>query len=185
MSRKRESEPRIRFFLACEGESEHSYVRFLNGLVDKHSSKHVHLASFIINGGGNPMTILERSAKKCASEERKGGVFAGKLILMDSDVYQRTRADNQNKLLHRLNSEKFKIIWQKPDHEGFLIRHLSRSVIPTLGETLPQLQQLWPSYRKNMPLSDIEGKLDINCVKLASKSIPEFKQFLKIVGFNV
>ena len=185
MSKQRESEPRIRFFLACEGESEHSYVKFLNGLADRHSGKRVHLASFIINGGGNPMTILERSVKRCVSEERKGGVFADKIILMDRDVYQRIRVDEQNKFQHRLNLEKFRVIWQEPDHEGFLIRHLSNSVIPTHGEALPQLQQLWPSYRKNMPVTDIEGKLDINCVKLASKSMPEFAQFLKIVGFNI
>lgn len=178
--------PRINFFLACEGESERSYVKFLDNLAKEHGRMRVHLDPFVINGGGDPHATLERSKEKHEVKEKgKKGGYRGKMILMDGDIFQRYPCNKKSEFMRQLNAAEFGIIWQDPDHEGFLIRHLSGSVVPTLGETLPQLQQLWPSYRKNMPAPDIERKLDINCVTLASKSIPEFKQFLKIIGFNV
>ena len=176
---------RTNFFLACEGESEYSYVKFLDSLADKHSRKRVHLDPFVINGGGNPNRILEQSEEKYESKLRnKIGGYKKKLILMDSDIYQRCSSNIRNEFVRQLNAKKFGVIWQKPDHEGFLIRHFSNSVTPRLGHTVDQLQKFWPNYHKNMPVEDIEKKLDINCVKLASNSVPEFKKFLKAIGFN-
>lgn len=180
--------PRVRFFLACEGESEYSYVKFLNGLADKHSSKHVHLDPFVINGGGNPHTTLERSRTKYEAEAKKVkklGGYEEKLILMDEDTYQKFSSNDKREFKRKLKKEKFGIIWQRPDHEGFLIRHFSNSVTPRLGHTMDQLQKFWVNYNKNMSVIDIESRLDIRCVKFASNSVPEFKKFLKTIGFNV
>lgn len=178
--------PRINFFLACEGESEYAYVKFLDNLAKKHSRMRVHLDPSVINGGGDPHATLERSKEKyeVKVKAKKGG-YRRKLILMDGDIFQRYTCNKKGEFMRQLSIEKFEVIWQDPDHEGFLIRHFSNSTTPKPGHTMDQLHKFWPHYNKNMPVTGIEGKLDINCVKLASKSIPEFKQFLKIVGFNV
>lgn len=175
--------PRINFFLACEGESEYSYVKFLNRLADKHSSMRVHLDPSIINGGGDPDKILEISKKEYEFKVKgKKGGYKEKLILMDNDIYQQYSPSAQSDFNSKLTKKKFGIIWQKPDHEGFLIRHFPNSVSPISGHSMDQLQKFWPNYHKNMLVRDIEKKLDISCVKRASNFFPEFKKFLNTIG---
>ena len=96
----------------------------------------------------NPLTILERSVKRRVSEERKGGVFADKIILMDRDVYQRTRVDEKNKFQHRLKVEKIRVILQELDHEGFLIRALYLLSANLNSGRIPRFRREFEEMRK-------------------------------------
>ena len=174
---------RKRFFLGCEGESERSYVKFLYDLA-KSKDKAVHLDAQLLREG-DPLSRIEFAIKIVKKSEIEHGRYSAKFVILDHDQYgldpRRTRrAEDISK------ENEIAIVWQRPDHEGFLCRHfehLRDRQILNKREATSTLEVAWPNYEKNQTAIQIQKILSIKHVLGAADTLPEFKRLLAAIGF--
>ena len=173
---------RTRIFLGCEGESEQGYGVFLQRLADEHRL-HVHIRPVNLRPGGDPLALSEKAVQAYAKEEKKGG-FAGKVILLDADRLSEP-PDRGLTALDLLRREGFTTIWQRPDHEGILLRHFAghEQDDPPRGRSFTALQAVWPGYHKNMSAKELKRTLSIAHVQRAAVVVPELRVLLTLIGF--
>ena len=181
MKQRRIIKRRSRFFLGCEGESEQAYGVHLNRLAED-MGLHVHIQPFNLRPAGDPLALAQKAVKIFGREARNGG-FAGKAILIDADRFNEPPGRGlvaQN----LLTDEGFTTIWQRPDHEGLLLRHFAgyETHDPPRGASLSALRAVWPIYRKNMAAADLKVKLTLDNVRQATSAIPELRTFLTMIG---
>jgi hypothetical protein len=183
MKRRRTIERRARIFLGCEGESEQGYGVFLQRLADEHGLR-VHIVPVNLRPGGDPLALSEKAVKAYAREAGKGR-FAGKVILLDADRLEEP-PDRGLSALDLLRREGFTTIWQRPDHEGILLRHFAghEHDDPPRGRSFTALQAVWPGYHKNMSARELKRILSITHVQHAAGVIPELRALLTMIGFR-
>ena len=181
MNGRRIIERRTRIFLGCEGESEQGYGAFLQRLADE-KKLHVHLVPINLQPAGDPSALVKKAVRNYAREEKKGG-FVGKLILLDRDKL-RELPDKGQHTLNLLTQEGFTAIWQRPDHEGFLLRHFAghETDKPPRGQSMTALYSVWPEYHKNMPAIDLSKTLTLPHVQRAAGVVSELKVLLELIG---
>jgi hypothetical protein len=181
MSKRPFIKRRARIFLGCEGESEQSYGAFLQRLADD-SGAMVHIVAVNLRPAGDPLALAEKAKKAFAAEEKKGR-FSGKAILLDSDRLNEP-ADRGARAQHLLAQEEFITIWQRPDHEGLLLRHFPghEHDDPPRGISMDALKALWPEYHKNMPASDLKKRLTLLDVRRAAGTNLPLRQLLDCIG---
>ncbi len=174
---------RKRFFVGCEGESERSYVKFLYELA-KSEDKAVHLDAHLLKEG-DPLSRIEFAIKLVKRSQNVHGRYSAKFVILDYDQYgldpRRTRrAEDMAK------ENEIAIVWQRPDHEGFLCRHfeyLRDRQILNKRESSSTLEVAWPNYAKNQTAIQIQKILSIKNVLGAADALPEFKRLLAAIGF--
>jgi hypothetical protein len=174
-------ERRIRVFLGCEGESEQGYCAFLQRLANEYG-RAVHLRQVNLQPAGDPLALCEKVVKTFALEEKRGA-FAAKIVLLDSDKLA-DQVDRGRRAIELLMREGFIAIWQRPDHEGFLLRHFAGHDRddPPRGRSMAVLQTVWPDYQKNMSAADLKKMLSLTDVQRAAAVIPELRQLLDAIG---
>lgn len=180
--RRRTIEKRKRIFLGCEGESEQSYGVFLQKLADTQGLK-VHIDAVNVQPAGDPLAVVQKSIRAFSKAEKKGRI-AYKAVLLDADKLEEVPDNGRNAIAH-LNKEGFTAIWQKPDHEGFLLRHFEgqQHADPPRGQSMARLQREWPNYHKNMPAIDLQKVLTLDQVLRAASVNPELLELLAVIGF--
>lgn len=183
MSKRPFIKRRARIFLGCEGESEQSYGAFLQRLADDDGIM-VHIVAVNLRPAGDPLALAEKAKKAFAAEERKGK-FSGKVILLDADRLNEP-ADRGARAVQLLAHERFTTVWQRPDHEGLLLRHFPGHQYDDLprGHSLNALAAVWPEYHKNMPASDLKRKLSLHDVQRAAGTIPQLQPLLALIGLS-
>ena len=84
-----------------------------------------------------------------------------------------------------LDRKRFISIWQRPDHEGFLLRHFEghERRDPPPGASLGALRALWPGYHKNMSASELQTEIDLEHVLRAASVEPDLRTLLALIGF--
>ena len=181
MNRRRIIERRARIFLGCEGESEQGYGAFLQRLADE-SGLNVHVLPVNLQPAGDPLALAEKAVQTYSRELKKGG-FAGKVILLDADRLVEP-PDRGQRALNLLMDEGFSTIWQRPDHEGLLLRHFAGHDYddPPKGRSMTALQSVWPGYHKNVSAVDLKRALSLIHVQRAAGVIPELRALLTMIG---
>lgn len=181
MTRRRVIERRTRFFLGCEGESEQAYGVFLQRMADVKALS-VHIVAINLQPAGDPLAIAEKAVRAFNKEERKAK-FAGKAILLDADRLTEHEVRGRH-AVELLAQEGFTAVWQRPDHEGLLLRHFSghERSFPQRGRSMAALQRIWPAYHKNMAAVDLQKTLSIEHLKRAAGTTPEFRELLVNIG---
>jgi hypothetical protein len=183
MRRRPTIERRMRIFLGCEGESEQAYGAFLQRLADE-SGITVHILPINLRPAGDPLALAEKAVKAFSREEKKGGFF-GKAIVLDADRLN-DPPDRGQRALHLLASEGFTTVWQRPDHEGLLLRHFPghEHDDPPRGGSMTALTSVWPDYHKNMPALDLKRKFALADVTRAAGTTAELAQLMELIGFT-
>lgn len=182
MSRRR---PRIRprrpIFLGCEGLSELGYGALLDRLAREVATVHLHIHSEILQpGAGDPLALVQRGIERIANIEKRRVPFVVKAVLLDRGSAQKNAAAaryaRQNGIHH--------VIWQEPDHEGFLLRHLPgcHDRRPPRGASLAAIQQEWPGYEKGMSAQALARRIDLDRVRAACAVEPDLRPFLQRLG---
>lgn len=185
MTQQLKKEKRTRFFLGCEGESEYAYGAFLQCLADDKDQCNIHIFRTILQpGAGSPVVLAEKAIKKYKDEFRKRGPFLAKAIMLDLDNHKTKPIREQQEFRRILKEENFIVIWQKPDHEGFLLNHFCgyENVRPPNGKADQALKKVWRCYDKPMNAESINKKLSIKDVCRLSRVHAEFRKFLKAIG---
>jgi hypothetical protein len=143
---------RRRIFLGCERQSELGYGTLL-ARIARERAIHVHLDVQVLKpGAGDPLALIERAAQIIENIERRRDPFAVKAVLLDIGSPQivaraRARARAAEVGIHHL-------IWQSPDHEAILLRHLPgcRDRRPPRGVSMGALLGEWAEYEKPMKI---------------------------------
>src|SRR5262249_25991421 len=144
---KRIIHERKRIFIAGEGESEQSFVKWLQRLSNQ-QGLHIHLDCQTLGGGGYK-TILEKTIHERKRKERYRAKFS--ILLIDGD-----RAEygddglSLSQLKQQALKQNIKVCIQYPNLEGLLLRMLpnNESMQPNSAKAHKQLCQAWPEYQK-------------------------------------
>ena len=167
-----------RFFVACEGNSEHGYAAFLQRLaLESHLSIHLDIRKC---HGGDPLAIVETAVRELNARRTRRGGFDGRAIFLDAD--RRGDVPDRTVLADRLIREHgFTAVWSVPAFEVLLLKHLDgceRLQPPTSALALQQLQDYWPEYRKGMIANELRTRLDHAAVRRAASVLTKLREFL-------
>jgi hypothetical protein len=169
-------------YIGCEGESEAAYVALLNEII-KEQKLDVSLKADVLNpGAGDPLELVKKASKHVRKEGRN--TFAHKVIFLDRDCYSQNpqKAQEAEELAEE---EGFFLLWQDPNHEGFLLRHLPgcEDQNPTRAKDAERrLRQKWPEYEKPMARTDLEKHIDWAGVQRAARKLPCLRSLLEKIG---
>jgi hypothetical protein len=185
MSRARPRIPqRKRIFIGCEGASEASYCRLIDRLANEQAGLHVHIVPHILQpGAGDPLQLVRKAVAKIAHEERRHAPFAVKAILLDrtgsAEILSLARALANDAAVH--------LVWQEPDHEAFLLRHLPNCSRrrPAAGATMAALQSEWPDYDKGIPMLELARKIGLADLLVAASVEDDLRELLLRIGFGL
>jgi len=183
MSGRRMIERRSRIFLGCEGESEQGYGVFLQRLADA-ATLNIHIVIKNLQPAGDPLALAQKAVLIFDKEDQKAALI-GKAIMLDADRLSEAQ-DRGRQALELLARERFTTIWQRPDHEGLLLRHFAghEHDDPQRGRSMQALQALWPGYHKNMAAADLQRGLTLEHVARAARVTPELMSLLRMIGLE-
>lgn len=181
MRGRRIIERRARIFLGCEGESEQGYGVLLQRLTDTENLK-IHIVIKNLQPAGDPLALAEKAALLFEKENRKAPLI-GKAILLDADRLAEP-PDRGRRACELLQREGFITIWQKPDHEGLLLRHFTghHRDDPARGRSMAALQAVWPGYHKNMAAVDLQRQFTLEHITRAAGVTQELMTLLRMIG---
>ena len=175
---------RKRIYLGCEGESEQSYGKRLNEIADS-AGLHLYIDCDVLQpGGGDPLALVETAIKHIRQKAFRRGPFENCGVILDADKL-RVSPERDLQLQRLANTHRIHLIWQRPCHEGFLLRHFERqeTMRPQNSELAMQaLSRLWPEYRKGAPASELASRIDRNAIHRAAAVEPDFRAFLVRIG---
>jgi hypothetical protein len=161
--------------------SEFGYGALLDRLAREVGTVHLHIHSEILQpGAGDPLALVRRAVERIADLERRRVPFIVKAILLDRGSAQKTAAAarhaRQNGIHH--------VIWQEPDHEGFLLRHLPgcHQRRPPRGASLTAIREEWPGYEKGMSAQALVERIDLDLVRVACIEEHDLRLFLQRLG---
>lgn len=186
MNRRRAIRPlRQRVFLGCQGDSEQSYGTFLHQLVAERGDLHID-AVLLQPKAGDPLATVERAFHVAAKRERDyGTAYVYRAVLLDRDQYglspQRDQGIQALVVAGRLN-----LIWQRPCHEGFLLRHVpacSTHQPATAAEAMARLKARWSDYEKAMPARYLATKITLDALRSLCLVETELDAFLKAIRY--
>jgi hypothetical protein len=174
---------RRRIFLGCEGSSEHAYGALLSRLARDRPEMHVHIDVVDLNpGAGDPLALVDRALREIARGERSRVSYALKALLLDQDrMGQAPERDAQ--AMARTREGKLLLIWQRPVHEGFLLRHLDgcQALRPSKDRCLARLRREWPAYTKPMTAEKLGERIELAEIKRACAVEPDLRGFLQAI----
>jgi hypothetical protein len=142
---------------------------------------HLHIHSEILQpGAGDPLALVRRAAERIADIERRRVPFVVKAVLLDRGSAQKSVAASR---FARQNGIHY-LIWQDPDHEGFLLRHLPgcHDRRPPRGRSLATIQQEWPEYQKGMSALELARRINLDRVRAACAVENDLRLFLQRLG---
>ena len=170
---------RTRFFLAVEGESEQSLVRWLQTLSEK--ELHIHLDAVPLGGGGFK-SMLEK-AVRLHKRHCRIGVYKDRFLLVDGD-----RAGQGDWSVEKLRREaarhNFIVCVQNPNHEGLLLRMMrgiEREIVDAKSAKA-KLKSRWPSYEKPMNAHALGRQFSLDDLLRVAKVDTDLETLLRKIG---
>jgi hypothetical protein len=171
---------RARFFVAVEGESEQSLVRWLQELSEK--QLHIHLDPIVLGGGGFK-SMLQRAVCQHKRRCRTAGAYQDRFLIVDGD-----RAEQGDwsieKLRHEAAKHNITVCVQSPNHEGLLLRMFSgmEHEKPDAASAETKLKTLWPNYQKPANARDLERHFSLEDLLRVASADHDLEVLLKRIG---
>ncbi len=175
---------RKRFFLAVEGESEQSFVKWIQNLADE-SGLNVHLQCYVLSGGGYSSMLRDAANRKMREEKRKDP-FKAAFLLLDEDRAQQPQPDwPTERLRSQADSKGLIFCGQKPNFEGLLLRMLpgrERTILPAASVDA-QLPTLLPGYKKPIDAQSLAWKFTLDDLMRVASVEAGLQRMLTMIGF--
>jgi hypothetical protein len=170
---------RTRYFVAVEGESEQSFVKWLQVLSE--TELHIHLDAVPLGGGG--FKSMLQKAVRLHKRASRIGAYRLRFLIVDGD-----RAKQGDWSIEKLRREaaKHKIIVcvQNPNHEGLLLRMMPgmEREYPDAASAEIKLKSRWPNYRKPVNARELGRQFSLDdLLRMASVDI-DLRTLLKKIG---
>lgn len=171
---------RARFFVAVEGESEQSFVTWLQVLSEK--ELHIHLDGVPLAGGGFK-SMLEKAVRQHKRRCRTSGSYRGRFLIVDED-----RAEQGDWSIEKLRREaakhKITVCVQSPNHEGLLLRMIRgmEREMPDAASAEIRLKSRWPSYQKPMNAHALGRQFSLDDLLRVAHVDPDLEVLLTKIG---
>jgi hypothetical protein len=147
---------------------------------------HIHIDNVLLRpGGGDPLGLIELAVKQLRRRTGQRGGYFAKAVLLDSDTLGRSQ-DRDERARKLARDHDLELIWQRPCHEGFLLRHLEgcEALRPATAEQAgSSLELRWPDFYKAMPANRLQLRIDAASVQRAAKVENQLGAFLERIGF--
>ena len=173
---------RKRFFVAVEGESEQSFVTWLQMLSEK--ELHVHLDGVLLRGGGFK-SMLEGAVRQHTRRCKTRGAYQARFLIVDAD-----RAEHGDWSIDKLRREaakhKITVCVQRPNHEGLLLRMIrgAEREISDARSAETKLKSRWPGYQKPVNAHTLARQFSIDDLLRVANVDPDLETLLKTIGFT-
>lgn len=170
---------RKRFFLAVEGESEQSLVRWLQTLSEK--ELHVHLDAVPLGGGG--FKSMLNKAVRLHKRHCRIGVYQERFLIIDRD--REERGDwSIEELRHEADKHNFIVCVQNPNHEGLLLRMMPglEHEIPDTASVNARLRARWSIYAKPMNAQALGRRFSLDDLLRVARVDTDLASLLKKIG---
>jgi hypothetical protein len=170
---------RRRVLLACEGDSEQGYGKFL-GIALSETGCNVHIETLCLSGG-NPLKLVQGVREHIQKKNKTREPYKVKALLLDTE-WDGEDLSEEEETIKIAKTIGLILIWQRPSHEAFLLRHFSGCEMlqpPTSKKAMERLKKEWPDYRKGYAGTMLREKLDIQSIRRAATVEPGFDNFLK------
>jgi hypothetical protein len=170
---------RTRFFVAVEGESEQSFLVWLQVLAQ--GELHIHLDDVLLGGGFKSM--LEKAVKQHARGCKISGAYKDRFLIVDAD-----RAQQGDWSIERLKAEaakhKFTVCVQSPNHEGLLLRMMPgmEREISDAASSETKLKARWVNYQKPVNAHALGRQFSVNDLLRVARVDADLGDFLKKIG---
>jgi len=172
---------RTRFFVAVEGESEQSFVAWLQTLAGGKNLP-VHLDGVLLGGGG-----FSSMLKKAVSEHKRRsqikGAYTHRFLIVDED-----RAEQGDWPIEQLRQEALKnkivVCIQRPNHEGLLYR-LKAGFERDFAEARQMASKLrahWPTYEKPVNAQKLQNRFSLDDLLRAATADSDLAVLLRAIG---
>jgi hypothetical protein len=181
MPRRPHIPQRRRIFLGCEGHSELGYGTLIARIVRELPNAHVHIEVKVLQpGAGDPRALVERAAQVVANDERRREPYSVKAVLLDAATQQVKAAAAARAEYHGIRY----LIWQSPDHEAVLLRHLPgcQQRRRPHGASWAALRAEWPDYEKGMSAQHLADRITLDGIRQVCEVEPGLRAFLTDVG---
>jgi hypothetical protein len=172
---------RTPFFVAVEGESEQSFVKWLQVLSDE-KNLHIHL-DVVPLGGGGYKTMLGKAVQQHRRNRRTSGTYRDRFLVVDGD-----RAEQGDWPIEELKREagkhKITVCVQRPNHEGLLFRMMRgmEHEIPDAASAEKRLKNRWPNYQKPANALALGRQFSLDDLLRVASVDPDLGTLLKRVG---
>ena len=172
---------RTRFFLAVEGESEQSFVRWLQVLSDGKLS--IHLDSYPLNGGGF-QSMLENAVLLHGRQARSKGPYRERFLIVDGDRADRGEDWPIDRLREEAANHQIIVFVQRPKHEGLLYRMApgKERDIPTAATAESKLRVHWPNYQKPANAHTLGGHFSLDDLLRVAAVDSDLGLLLRTIG---
>jgi hypothetical protein len=171
---------RTRFFLAGEGESEQSFIRWLQLLSD--GSLSVHLDSYTLGGGGY-RTMLEDAVNEHRRRVRSRGPYEACFLIVDGD-----RAGGQEwtieELREKASKHGFTVVIQRPNYEGLLYRMSpgKERDIPSASTAQTKLRTFWETYKKPVNAQMLKSHFTLDDLLRLARVDNDIESMVRTIG---
>lgn len=171
---------RTRFFVAVEGESEQSFLAWLQVLAQ--GERHIHLDDVLLGGGGYK-SMLEKAVRRHARAVKISGAYKDRFLMVDAD-----RAKQGDWSIERLRAEAakhhFTVCVQNPNHEGLLLRMMPgmERDFSDAAAAETRLKSRWPNYQKPMNAHALGRQFSVDDLRRVARVDADWGNFLRIIG---
>jgi hypothetical protein len=172
---------RRRIFLGCEGQSELGYGTLIARIARERVDIHVHIDARVLQpGAGDARALVERAAQIIANDEQRREPYALKAVLLDVGNQQIRAAAAARAAECGIDY----LIWQSPDHEALLLRHLPgcQNRKPPQEASFAALRAEWAEYEKPMSAQQLATRIASEQIRQACGVEAELRAFLTAVG---
>lgn len=179
----RDIRKRTRYFIAAEGESEQSFVKWLQELSEK-ENLHIHMDCQPLGGGGYRGML--NTAVRYRERGLNKGEYKDSYLLVDSDRSE-TGDWDISQLRNEAEKQNIKVCCQNPNIEGVFCRmFLGRENTPVRAEVAQrQLQTLWPEYNKPVDARTLSRKFSLEDLLRVANFDADLDELLRAVGLKV
>lgn len=174
---------RERIFIGCEGLSELGYIQWLRMISDANKG-YIHPISENLKGGS--LVDMVEKAQVIFLRKNKEVPIKHKFLILDLDRGH-NEPEELMKAKEKIEEYGFTVIWQSPNHEGFLLTHcedFNAGVPMNKGDVDRLLLRHKPNYSKGMPKDKYNKAFNsVSLISAAEKNeeLAKLLQVMKII----
>lgn len=174
---------RKRIYLAVEGESEQSFIKFLQQMLNQKDIC-VHLDCEVLGGGGYKPMLAKAITYRARREKSRGRAIMS-ILIVDTD-----RADKNEDgwsietLISKANKKHFDVCLQRPNMEGLLLRLFpgNENISASAFSAHKQLLKVWHNYQKPADARTLMNKFSYDDVMRSAKTDIDLEDLLIKIG---